>query len=387
MGTHRRIPLAWKQMINQPRRLIAAIAGITFAVVLVLVQLGFKDALMRSATAVHRHLDTDLVMFSRSLEYLGSDHPFASMRLYQCLADPDVAEVEPFYVHLGKFRNLDNGYSRSLLIMGVTPGTRSLQIPGVLKNTDKLKVTGNILYDRFGMNLYGPVVKKFEEDGPFRVVTMNRRTKLAGLFGLGTSFIAYGNVVTGIPTYLQLFPHNPKGLTNFGLIRLAAGAEAAAVKTRLNRQLDADDVIVVTKNEFIQKELDYWANTAAVGFVFEIGAVMGLIVGMVIVYQILYTDVNDHLSEYATLKAMGYSNGFFSRLVLKESLILSLLGYPPGALISWAIYTYTSSVTGWAMLLTPDKIAFTYSLTLGMCVISGCLAMRRVQHADPAEIF
>ncbi|WP_432737464.1 ABC transporter permease DevC [Maridesulfovibrio sp. FT414] len=387
MGMRKRIPLAWKQLVNQPRRLIAAIAGITFAVVLVLVQLGFKDALMRSATAVHRHLDTDLVMFSRSLEYLGADHPFASVRLYQCLADREVAEVEPFYVHLGKFRNLENGYSRSLLIMGVMPGTLSLQIPGVMDNTDKLKVTGDILYDRFGMNLYGPVVETFEKEGPFKVVTMDRRTRLVGLFGLGTSFIAYGNVVTGIPTYLQLFPHNPKGLVNFGLIRLAKGTDPHAVKVRLNKLLDADDVIVVTKDEFIQKELDYWANTAAVGFVFEIGAVMGLIVGMVIVYQILYTDVNDHLSEYATLKAMGYPNGFFSRLVLKESLILSMLGYPPGALISWAIYAYTSSVTGWAMILTPGKVAFTYSLTLGMCVISGCLAMRRVQHADPAEIF
>ncbi|MFW5489423.1 MAG: ABC transporter permease DevC [Desulfovibrio sp.] len=383
----KRIPLAWKQLINQPRRLVAAIAGITFAVVLVLVQLGFKDALMRSATAVHRHLDTDLVMFSRSLEYLGSDHPFASVRLYQCLGDPQVAAVEPFYVRLGKFRNLSSGYSRSLLVLGVVPGTRSLQIPGVLAHTDSLKVTGNILYDRFSMDLYGPVVETFKKQGPFRTVVMDRRTRLSGLFGLGTSFIAYGNVVTGIQTFLQLFPHNPRGVVNFGLIRLAPGADPATVRDRLNTTLHAPDVQVVTREQFIRKELDYWANTAAVGFIFEIGAVMGLIVGMVIVYQILYTDVNDHLSEYATLKAMGYPNGYFSRLVLKESLILSLLGYPPGALISWGVYTYTSSVTGWSMLLTPEKIAFTYGLTLAMCVFSGFFAMRRVQRADPAEIF
>ena len=387
MSTRKRIPLAWKQLVSQRRRLIAAIAGITFAVVLLLVQLGFKDALMRSATAVHRNLDADLVMFSQALEYLGSDHPFASVRLYQCLADPEVAEVEPFLVHLGKFRNLDNGYSRSLLVMGVTPGSRSLMIPGVVTNADALKVTGNLLFDRYSMPLYGPVAETFRKRGPFPVVAMNKRASIVGLFDLGTSFIAYGNIVTGIPTFQQLFPDTPRGLVNFGLIRVKDGADPAAVRDRLRARLGGTDVTVVTKAQFIQQELDYWANTAAIGFVFEIGAIMGLIVGMVIVYQILYTDVNDHLPEYATLKAMGYPNGYFSRLVLKESLILSLLGYPPGALISWAIYAYTSSTTGWAMVLTPGKIAFTYALTLVMCVLSGCLAMRRVQHADPAEIF
>ncbi|HUZ91569.1 MAG TPA: FtsX-like permease family protein, partial [Methylocella sp.] len=132
---------------------------------------------------------------------------------------------------------------------------------------------------------------------------------------------------------------------------------------------------------------DYWNNTAAIGFIFILGALMGVFVGSVIVYQILYTDVTDHLPEYAALKAIGYRDRFFSGVVLKQSVILSVLGFVPGVSISWAVYRYTAATTGYTMDLTLALAVGVLTVTVGMCVAAGLFAMRRLRRADPAELF
>jgi putative ABC transport system permease protein len=151
--------------------------------------------------------------------------------------------------------------------------------------------------------------------------------------------------------------------------------------------LDASDVDVETKQQFIQREVDYWNTTAAIGFIFITGLVMGLFVGAVVVYQILFTDVTEHLPEYATLKAIGYPDSFFAGAVFQQSLILSALGFLPGVLISWAIYRYTAATTGYTMTLTLDRAGGVLVLTAGMCIVAGLLAMRRLRGADPSELF
>lgn len=382
-----RIPLARKQLLHEKRRLFAAIAGITFAVVLILVQIGFKDALYRSATAVHRNLDADLVMISPALEYFGSGHPIPVHQLYQALGVSGVDSVNPFYAQLGKVSNVNTGEGRSLLVMGLNPTRNPLLLPGVVERLEDLKITGNVLFDRLSMPIYGPVAQRWQKEPDLPLVVEGHRCTLKGLFGLGTSFIAYGNVVTSDATWHNLFPDYREGIATLGLITVTPGRDPAAVRDAINAFVDRNDVQVITRQEFITREIDYWAKTAAIGFIFQLGAFMGLIVGMVIVYQILYTDVSDHLPEYATLKAMGYPDGYFSRLVINESVLLSLFGYPPGLAISWLVYWYTAQTTGWDMPMTWGKIVGVYALTLLICIASGVLAMRRLKKADPAEIF
>jgi putative ABC transport system permease protein len=387
MGKAVRIPLAWKQLMHEKRRLGAAVAGITFAVVLILVQIGFQDALMKSATAVHRSLDADLVMISPALEYFGSGHPIPEHQLYQALGVQGVEDVDPLYAQIGEVNNIETGFTRSLLIIGLNPMKRPLVLPGVVDHLEDLKVTGNILFDRDSRPMYGPVATTYEAFSSLQMEVESHRCDVKGLFGLGTSFIAYGNIITSDATWRGLFPNYREGLATLGLINVKPGHDPVRVRDQINSLIDRNDVTVITKAEFTQREIDYWSNTAAIGKIFQLGALMGLIVGMVIVYQILYTDVSDHLPEYATLKAMGYPDSYFSKLVLNESIILSLLGYPPGILISWGIYWYTSLATGWDMSMTWQKVIGVYLLTLFICCISGVLAMRRLKKADPAEIF
>jgi putative ABC transport system permease protein len=175
-------------------------------------------------------------------------------------------------------------------------------------------------------------------------------------------------------------------MIELGLVRAKPGTDVAALQQRLIRLLP-DSVLVLDKPQFIEKERQFWNRNTAVGFIFGFGVLMGFIVGAVIVYQILFADVSDHLAEYATLKAIGFTNGFLSMVVLGEALVLSVLGFAPGAILSVGLFRMCETATQLSMRLSASQWAFVFGLTLLMCVLSGVLAVRKVQSADPADVF
>jgi putative ABC transport system permease protein len=171
-----------------------------------------------------------------------------------------------------------------------------------------------------------------------------------------------------------------------GLIALRAGSDVGAARDRLVAALEGD-VRIVTREEFIDREVTYWTTTTPVGFVFSFGAIMGFIVGGVVVYQILFADVSQHVREYATLKAMGYSNAELSAVVLQEAAILAVLGFVPGLLVSLWLYDLTADAIRQPLEMTFLLGAFVLLLTLAMCSLSAFVALRKVRSADPAEVF
>lgn len=147
------------------------------------------------------------------------------------------------------------------------------------------------------------------------------------------------------------------------------------------------DIHVMTKQEYIDFERNFWASNTAIGFIFTLGAIMGFIVGTVIVYQILYTEVADHLSEYATLKAIGYSHKYLLNVILQESLILALLGYVPGFTLALFLYQKAREATLLPVFMSADRAVFVLILTVIMCYLSGVIAVRKLRAVDPADIF
>jgi len=383
-----RFSLAWRQLIFEKRRLAAALAGIIFAVVLILVQIGFYSAMNDSATKVLRHLNAQIVIIPAGFEFFGSMHDFARVRLMQTAGITGVKEVLPLYYSFCSFKNINTGYQRWIFCMGIEPGRHMFTLPDVIAQENKLAITGDILFDKKSLGSYfGNVVDRFNRDGPFAVTVQGRNVTIDGFFNLGVTFSAFGNLLMGVQTFFALFPNASPGLVNVGLVRLKKGVDPLIMRRKISRILDGKDIKVLTRAEFVQHEIDYWNKTAAIGFLFIVGAIMGLIIGAVIVYQILYTNVINHLPEFATLKSMGYSDRFFSGLVLKQSLILSVLGFIPGTLLSWVIYHYTAAATGYTMILSLDKAVIAFTSTTTMCVLAGLLAMRQLRKADPAELF
>jgi putative ABC transport system permease protein len=153
------------------------------------------------------------------------------------------------------------------------------------------------------------------------------------------------------------------------------------------RELLPPDVEVHTMAEFVEKEKQYWAERTPIGFVIGASMMVAMIVGAVIVYQILYTDVTDHLPEYATLKSIGFTDGYFIRLVLQESIILSVLGFIPGTLLSAFLYWLTRMLAHMPTHLNAVNVLAVFGLSLGMCLLAGWLATRKLRQANPADIF
>lgn len=380
------IPLAWLQLTREKIRLIVALAGIAFAVILIFMQLGFMNALYQGAMAPHNNLQGDLVMVNPQTEVLFSSQSFKRDRLFQALGVEEVESVHPVYVSLGNWKNPENRTTRSLLVFGFDPVTSTFKFPEIDKNLDLLKQSNVVFFDRFSRQEFGPIAKLFKAGIIVETEVEKTRVKVGGLFSLGASFAADGNIITSDSTFLNIFKERNINDIDIGLITLKPNANHQEVAEILS-EIFSGDVKIMSIQDFALLEKQYWENSAAIGFMFGLGVLMGFIVGAVIVYQILYTDVSNHLAEYATLKAMGYKQSYLSKVVFEESIILAVLGYIPGFILSEILYELTRQDTNLPVVMTINLASFVLVLTIIMCFIAGSIAIRRLKYADPADIF
>ena len=381
-----RTPLGWLQLKHRPLRLLVALAGIGFAVLLILMQLGFRSALFESAIRYHERLVYDIALFSPDSVFIVRPQPFSIRRLYQALGTEGVEEVTPVYIFPSVWKNPWNHQRRSITTVGFDPNTELLDTPGLEEVRPLLVQQDVVAFDDGSRPEFGPVEEVFLEKGPFTTEINDREVEVVGLFSMGTSFGIDGSVITSVDNWLRLFPGRPRDQIQLGLIRLEAGADVTKVRDHL-RDFLPRDVLVMTKQDFVDREVKYWNSATPIGYVFAFGAIMGFIVGAIIVYQVLFTDVSEHLHEYATLRAMGYKNRFVSGIVLQQAAILAVLGYIPGVAVVYWLYGKASAATNLPLYLTTERTLTVFVLTLGMCAISGLLAVRKVRRLDPADVF
>lgn len=381
-----KLPLAWLQLKREASRLAVALAGIAFADILMFMQLGFRDSLYYSNVRFHNSLQGEIVLVNRQTSAILSMKKFSQKRLYQALDLEDVESVDPIYVDYTSWKNPQTGIPRNLLVIGINPQNNVLQLPGLQQNLEKIQLPNVVLYDRSSRQEYGPIVAEFEQGDDVKAEVRNKLVKVGGLFTLGASFGADGNLITSDLNFLRIFVNRQPGLIDIGLIKLKPGADPNIVAQQLRSYLDKD-VKVFTKQEFVDFEKDFWASSTAIGFIFTLGTIMGFIVGTVIVYQILYTEVSDHLVEYATLKAIGYSHNYFLVVILQEALILAVLGYLPGFAFALFLYEQARAATLLPVFMTSSRAVMVLFLTILMCSISGIIAVKKLKSADPADIF
>jgi putative ABC transport system permease protein len=382
----RRIPLASLMLIRQPVRLFVALAGISFAGILMFMQLGFRDGLFDASVTVHRRFDADLVLISPRSTSSVRMAGFPKRRLIQTMADPQVEGITPVHWSLMLWRNPENLSTRSILGLGFDPEDPFFVNPELSQDSQQLSLKGRVLFDQLSRPEFGPVAEWFRQGRTVESEIGGNRVRVAGLVSLGTSFGADGNLLTSSETFLDLMPNKAPGSIELGLIRLKPTADPLAVQERLTALLP-NDVRVLTKQGFIDFEQNYWRSSTSIGFIFTLGAAMGFVVGCVIVYQVLYTDVSDHLPEYATLMAMGYQLKTLVGVVVREGLILALVGYIPAYLAGQALYWFVRDATRLPVGMDLSRATTVFTMILVMCMLSAGLAMRRLVDADPAEIF
>lgn len=382
----KKIPLAWLQIKRERTRLAVALAGIAFADILMFMQLGFRDSLYYSNVRFHSSLNGEIVLINSKSSALLSMKRFSQRRLYRARDLKEVEYVYPIYLDYTSWKNPINGIPRNLLVIGINPKNQILNLPGLQENLKKTQLPNVVLYDRSSRQEYGPIAAKLEQGNLVKAEVRRRSIKVGGLFTLGASFGADGNLITSDVNFLRIFNNRQRGLIDIGLIKLKSGYNPTLVAGKLRKYL-SNDVKVFTKQEYIDFERNFWASSTAIGFIFTLGTIMGFIVGTVIVYQILYTEVADHLVEYATLKAIGYTQKYLLTVILQEALILALLGYIPGVIFSLFLYHSARAATLLPVFMSLSRAFLVLTLTIIMCFMSGSIAVRKLKYADPADIF
>lgn len=382
-----RVPLAWQNLTHNKRRFALAVSGVAFAVILMFMQMGFRNGMLDSNVAFIKALNADLVLTSTARYTLSVSEQFPRQRLVQTLSCPGVVEAHPLYIEtwLSTVVNPADQVARPIRVVAFDPDVQAFLLTDVEEVRSRLRIPFTVLVDDRNRPDYGAL-----EPGADVGLT-GRPVRIVGTFGLGTDFANDGNLITSPETLDQIFPRRSTIGTalesvDLGLIRIAPGADAEEVRDHLAQRLPGD-VRVLLKSEFVDQELGFWKSSTPVGFIFGLGLALGFAVGVVVCYQILYTDISDHLAEFATLKAMGYPPRYFVGVVLAEGVWLAVLGFLPGLAISALAYVGLAAATGLLMNLNLPRVLLILSLTIAMCVVSAGLAIRRLIGTDPAELF
>ncbi|ABW27580.1 FtsX-like permease family protein [Acaryochloris marina] len=404
-------PLAWAQLSHQKARLAVALTGVAFANILMFAQLGIRAVLFDGITLIHENLQGELFLISSYSRALGFQ-AFARIYLYQANSVPGVASARPLYI-LGRVDWINpeqlpdehpippellsppgQGESADkeiqifpdrVKILAFNLSQPAFTLPEINQQLDKLKEPDSILFDRLSQDGLGPISDLITQKPQLTTVMGNRRTQIAGLFTLGSTLFTKGHVIMSDLNYAAR--NGPESLENVsvGLVSLDAGADPLQVKAQIQQALPPS-IQVLTREELIQKEVAFW-ETDPSGTVLNFGAMMGFVVGVIVVYQVLYSDVLEHLPEYATLKAMGFADNALLRVVLQEAMILAVLGFVPGCVASVGVYSLLSSLTKIPLSLRPDVMAQVFILTIVMCMGAGGIATQKLRQADPADVF
>ena len=390
--------LALTGLLHQRGRTAVSVIGAGFAVVLVFMQLGFLGSVNNTATLLYDKMRFDILLTSS--EYIDLSRPGSvdRERLAQARGVPGVADVLPVSFGMAMWRNPTDDPVRGrrrwqLAVVGIEPGhlDRVFLPPGSgglfdttaeqAERQAALSRLVEVLLDRLSRPDFGgagmPPGTRSELNG--RAIT------LGGYFRAGTGFSYTGMLLTNEATFREYMHQQPRQVT-FGLIQLEPGADPNEVQRRLAAALPPD-VKLFTRPSLEVHERDYWVNRTSLGQLFYFGVLLALTVGAIFIYQMMVADIRKHLPEFATLKGIGYRFGFLFRVVVWQAVFLAVAGYAIGLVVSFALYALAQSAAGLPIWMTAERTLTVFALTLGMCVASGVLAVRKVRSADPADLF
>lgn len=373
-------PLAWLNLMHDKARNAVAVAGVGFAVLLILMQLGFYSSVLQTATIIQDHLVFDLMLVSRDYLYITRPGAFAVARLHQARGVDGVAAARPLEVSFAGWKNSQTGRRRAILVVSIDPQEPAVRVEEPSPSLAALSQPDTVMIDRRSRREFGPQTTGTRVDaGPLEV-------SVVGQFTLGTGFGADGALLVSHRTFGHMVPAQSPQQTNLGLVQLKPGFDPQRVATELRRRLPAD-VQIFTRPEINNRERRHWVVKTSVGVIFGFGVAMGLVVGMAIVYQVLSSNITRRLKEYATLKALGYPATYLSRVVLVQSVALAVAGYLPGLLAAWQLYAITRRAAQIPMNLGLLPAVFVLVLAIGMCAAAGMICLRKVTQVDPAELF
>jgi len=375
----RPLPVAWSMLIDKPSRLALSVVAVAFSVVIMFMELGFFNGSNDSAANIPPYFDCDLILSHKEKNHMKTGEEFPLAWVFKARDVPGVAASVAPYTGADYWWNPQAGSRNRVFTLCVDLEHPMFATGIIAAHRKALREPGSVLYDRLSRRELGKIdtgVKSTLGASPVKVV---------GLFELGPNFTYEGHLLMSADTFLKMHGQS-REIVDMGLIRVKPGADIEEVRRRLLAALPPT-ALLLTPAEIHAREVSITTRRSPAGIVFGIGLLVGFAIGVIICYQILFNEVNDHLPQFATLKAMGHPPRFISGIVLHEALLMALAGFIPGLLAGAGLYVLIEHFTQIRMFLTPGRILLIFALTSGMCLIAGHLALKKVHSTDPADLF
>ncbi len=387
----RRTPLAWKNLVADPRRLGLASAGVAFAAILMFTENGFRNALLDSPVQWLKLVDADLIAISRARTSLQLEQRFPHDLLRRAAGDPEVTVTTPLYIERTQsLVRVEDSRQRPIRVIAMRDEPRWLTTRKLRETMSLLRPPRTAAVDSQTRRPFGFALDDFQRLEAQSIELAGQGVRIVETVPIGVDFANEGTLLMSAANFADYFPSRNQGqpleVVDLGLIQLQPGTSPERVAARLTAM--APGIWVVkTRAGLVKQETYFWSQQTPVGIIFTIGAMMGFAVGVIICYQILFTSIQDSMPEFATLKAMGYPNRYFVMLVVRQSMYLSLFGFAIALIVSLGLFRVLESLAELPMLITVPRALLVLGLTTTMCLISGLLAMRKLLRADPASLF
>jgi putative ABC transport system permease protein len=375
-----RFALAWRILTHDKGRTALAVAGVFMAILLVFVQLGFFIAVPQGGMLLYDRTRFDLLIASTGYEYQVQPGGFPLSQLDKARTAPEVALAAPLYFGSAKWRTGEDGKAPDVFVIGLDPQDRIFTSEDINRQLAVLDRADTTLVDSMTRPMFGPLTTG-------RVVEISgEKVKIGGDYVLGTGFMGLGVILVSTQNFVRLFPYRKLGQVNLGLIQLKQGVDPDRAAASL-RQLLGGDIQIFTRPELEAHETAYWTTRTSVGLLFGSGLIVSFIVGVMVVYQILATQVSRQLPQFATLKAVGYGDRFLNGTVITMALLIVLAGFFPALVAALGIYEVIREETLLPVEMSGPRIAVVFAATLAMAAASALLSMSSLRRADPADLF
>ena len=388
-----RINLALLNILHEPRKTALALAGIGIAILLIFMQLGFRGAVEDTATNIYGKLDFDILLRSADYLHFVDSGKISRDHLDFAAGINGVSDTNELNVSIANWRNPYSGATRGMMILGVEPTKSPFRDPKVDANFQVLKTATAVLVDQQSHREFGPLDgRRFSQQDVGRISELsNHQVEIAGTFSMGAGLAANGAAIVSQSGFARVVPRNNPDLVSFGLISVSEGYSPEQIARQVREALSTDSgqasLQVLTRQQVADQETRRWLGETPIGFIFTLGVLIALIVGAAIVYMVLANDVANRIHEYATMKAMGYSNRYMGWIVIRQAIYLALFSFAPAVLTSLLLYWVTSALANLNLVMNWERVASVLLMTLVMCGISGMLAVKKLWSAEPAELF
>ena len=381
-----RLPVGWLQLRHHRMRLAAAVAGVAFANMLVFVQLGILSAMNDVVRTSYSPFRADIVISPSNANTLTDGATLARRVVFQAIAQPGVAAAAPLYVGQVAWER-PNVPATSLIVYALPPESKRFAGAAIAEQLDAVSAPMRAILDALSRDVDPAWAARASPDTPLKFEVDGKAIAAIGSYSMGAGFGWDGSLVVSDLTFMRLIRQRSMGTPSHVLVDLESGMEVAPALAQLRAALSMEPVKVRSFTQAVEDNVSFQATEVPMGSIVGAGVLLGLLVGVVIVYQVLATDVAAHLRDYATFKAIGYSHPYILGVIFEQALILAVLGFLPGLASASAIYALLAHATDLPFGMDVGRSLTVFVGTLMACMLSGALAARRLRTIDPAELF